>query len=110
MLPILPFLVAMDCLALAVELLEVPEVFELKATCRAATSLPGISQRTTQAAWREHHETVALRTNDMDAPRDGIPLSIQETPRSPTPSLGFSIDSDGHWREHEDDTFWATPF
>ena len=83
-------------LELAIDLLDFPDAFALKSTCKGIASSPKLQQHTTHLSWREFRERRVMAGHDLDVDLLG---SGCESPLS-TPSLGFSIDSDGHWHEH----------
>ena len=89
-------LVNAAALDIAIDLLDFPDAFALKSTCKGSASARNLQQHTTHLSWREFHErrVMAGHDRDVDLLGSGCESSIN------TPSLGFSIDSDGHWHEH----------
>ena len=74
------------------------DVHVLKATSRWIACLPEVAVRTTQEAYRMSFESRKMAIHDRD---------VEEYAESEEFSLGFSIDSDGHWHERIDRSPWS---
>ena len=70
----------------------------LKTTSRWVACLPEVAVRTTQEAYRMSFESRKMAIHDRD---------VEEYAESEEFSLGFSIDSDGHWHERIDRSPWS---
>ena len=72
----------------------------LKATSRWVACLPEVAVRTTQEAYRMSFESRNMAIHDRD---------VEVNDSGSEFSLGFSIDSDGHWYERHDFEWQAHP-
>ena len=70
----------------------------LKATSRWVACLPEVAVRTTQEAYRMSFESRNMAIHDRD---------VEVNDSGEEFSLGFSIDSDGHWHERIDRSPWS---
>ena len=85
---------------LAAPFLGYDDAHALKATSRWVACLPEVAVRTTQEAYRMSFESRKMAIHDRD---------VEEYDESSNEefSLGFSIDSDGHWHERHDRSPWS---
>ena len=81
----------MDALLLCNALLDYDAVVALFATCRTAARSPMLHHALERAA--EFNEKRRLAAEDLNA-------ADQSSEAGSFISVGFSIDSDGHWHEH----------
>ena len=88
----------MHILDVAAPFLGYDDAHVLKATSRWVACLPEVAVRTTQEAYRMSFESRKMAIHDRD---------VEEYAESEEFSLGFSIDSDGHWHERRDRSPWS---
>ena len=87
----------MHIIDVAAPFLGYDDTHALKATSRWVACLPEVAVRTTQEAYRVSFEARKMAIHDRD---------VEEDAESEEFSLGFSIDSDGHWHEHDPPSPW----
>ena len=83
----------MDALLLCNAFLDYDAVIALFATCRTAARSPMLHPHITVERAAEFNEKRRLAAEDLDA-------ADQSSEAGSFISVGFSIDSDGHWHEH----------
>ena len=84
---------SMDAWLLCNAFLEYDAVIALFATCRTAARSPMLHPHITAERAAEFNEKRRLAAEDLDA-------ADQSSEAGSFISVGFSIDSDGHWHEH----------
>ena len=88
-------------LGLAAALLTCKVAHNVRLSCKSLYSTPALGNRCTFAARVAEHSGNGLAANDRDI-SFGEPDEFSPSSPQSTYSLGFSIDSDGHWNEHRE--------
>ena len=88
-------------LGLAAPLLACKVAHSVRLSCKTLYCMPALGNRCTFAARVAEHSGNGLAANDRDI-SFGEPDEFSPSPPHSPYSVGFSIDSDGHWNPHRE--------